>query len=97
MAGKGSAFIPHLSGAPSTGSASLNQMFRSSRTGLGAPNAARYFAASAASMAAVASGESGVILEVKRLMIFPSLPMRNLLKFQVMLPGNGEAAPASAM
>ena len=56
----------------------------------------RYFAASAASMAAVASGESGVTLESNRLRIFPSLPMRNLLKFQVMLPGNGEFAPASA-
>jgi hypothetical protein len=60
------------------------------------PSSYDYFAASAASIAAVTSGESGVTLELKRLMIFPSLLMRNLLKFQVMSPGNGEVAPASA-
>src|SRR6266404_8404962 len=55
-----------------------------------------YFDASAASMAAVTSGESGVVLGSNRLMILPSRPMRNLPKFHLMSPGKGESFPASA-
>src|SRR6266581_2904524 len=85
-----------VKGAPSTVPAS----YLNCRVG---PDGARrstsgrhYFVASAAVMASVASVESGVILESKRLRIFPSLPMRNLVKFHLILPGNGEASPASA-
>src|ERR1041385_8858870 len=53
-----------------------------------------YFAASAASIASVTSGESGVALESKRLRILPSLPITNLLKFHLMLPGKGDCSPA---
>src|SRR5476649_1550163 len=35
--------------------------------------------------------ESGVTFESKRLRILPSLPITNLVKFQPMLPGNGES------
>ena len=55
-----------------------------------------HFAASAASMAFVTSGEPGFTEELKRLMILPSRPMRNLVKFQPILPGNGEFVPVSA-
>jgi hypothetical protein len=46
-----------------------------------------YFAANAASSAAVTSGDSGAAFESKRLMIFPSRPIRNLLKFHLISPG----------
>ncbi len=46
-----------------------------------------YFAPSAASIASIISGESGFTLDSKRLMILPSRPTRNLLKFQRMSPG----------
>jgi len=55
-----------------------------------------YFAASAASTALITSGDSGVTFELNRSRILPSRPTRNLLKFQVMLPGKGESLPASA-
>lgn len=58
---------------------------------------AHYFASSAASMAVVISVESGVTLDSKRLRILPSLPMRNLLKFHLMSPGNGESLPARSV
>src|ERR1700722_6482202 len=45
-------------------------------------------------MAWVTSGESGFTLESNRFTIVPSRPMRNLVKFQRMFPGNGELAPA---
>lgn len=45
------------------------------------------FSANAASTAWVNSGDCGVMRESKRLRILPSRPIRNLLKFQVMLPG----------
>src|SRR5579883_1967116 len=44
-------------------------------------------AAKAASMAWVTSGESGTTLDSKRLRIFPSRPIKNLLKFHLMSPG----------
>jgi hypothetical protein len=46
-----------------------------------------YFEAKAASTAAITSGDSGAAFESKRLMILPSRPMRNLLKFHLMFPG----------
>src|SRR2546423_4936532 len=55
-----------------------------------------HFAASAASIASVTSGESGLVRGSKRLMIFPSRPIRNLLKFHLMSPGYGDSGPASA-
>src|SRR2546421_294668 len=55
-----------------------------------------YFAAKAASIAAVTSGESGVVRGSKRLMILPSGPTRNFPKFHLMSPGKGEASPARA-
>ena len=43
---------------------------------------------SAASTAAVTSGESGSIFGAKRLMTLPFRSRRNLAKFQLMVPGN---------
>lgn len=54
-----------------------------------------YFAARAASMACVTSGESGFTLESKRATMFPSRPITNFVKFQRMSPGKGESLPAS--
>src|SRR6266446_5735355 len=54
------------------------------------------FCAKAASMAATTSGASGTVLGSNRLRIFPSRPIRNLPKFHLMSPGNGESLPARA-
>ena len=58
---------------------------------------ANYFAANAASIAFVTSSESGFVIEPKRARIFPSRPMRNFVKFHLMLPANGEFVPASSV
>ena len=55
-----------------------------------------YFAVSAVSTALVTSGASGVVFGSKRFKILPSLPIRNLPKFHLMSPANGESFPASA-
>src|SRR5437879_5255755 len=60
-----------------------------------APGAA-HLEARAASIAAITSGESGLVECRKRRMIFPSRPIRNLLKFHLMSPGNGDSGPARA-
>ena len=62
---------------------------------LNPPRGKSYFAASAASTALVTWSESGFTLESKRFRILPSRPIKNLVKFQRMLPGNGESLPAS--
>jgi len=54
-----------------------------------------YFAARAVSMAATTSGASGDGAGSKRLRILPSRLIRNLPKFHLMSPGNGECSPAS--
>lgn len=55
-----------------------------------------YFAFSAASMAAMTSGASGLVLGLKRWSTVPSLPTRNLPKFHSMSPGNFASGPVSA-
>ena len=56
-----------------------------------------YLAARAASMDPITSGASGAVRGSKRLIMVPSRPMRNLPKFHLMSPGNGESLPASWM
>ena len=56
-----------------------------------------YLAARAASMDPITSGASGAVRGSKRLIMAPSRPIRNLPKFHLMSPGNGESFPASWM
>jgi len=50
---------------------------------------------SALSMACTMSGESGLTFDSNRFSTFPSRPIRNLVKFQRMSPGNGDSLPAN--
>ena len=62
----------------------------------GSAENAGYLLSSAFSTACVNSAESGFTFESNRFRIFPSRPMRNLLKFHLMSPGKGEPAPANS-
>src|ERR1035441_2308934 len=61
----------------------------------GSAENAGYLLPSAFSTACVNSAESGFTFESNRFRIFPSRPIRNLLKFHLMSPGNGEPSPAN--
>jgi|LauGreDrversion4_2_1035121.scaffolds.fasta_scaffold470465_2 hypothetical protein len=55
-----------------------------------------YFLASAVSMAAVSSAESGATPESNRFSTDPSRPIRNLPKFHFTSPGNAALGPVNA-